>query len=292
MIAFVAVWVILIVLLVRIHTYAWLWLASKPMEKVQATEAAESYRLGLTMRCNLETIYYPHAEAMLAAEERLGKGQEPGRILQDLSVLPGVNAAVLNELEGEIFQYPVGVYQVSDLQSKFVEFQEEAISYVHPILRRKVGGLTRFVKWATGTDTLDIMVRYAEAEGAENMVLGLVLDADWLIEQIPSFMDSLARENVSILFWSQSSPDLNEQTIGVTYGSDTLWWQGNRSLEIRTVHPGGVIEGLELHPRFHWIKEEKDVTERMRGVRNLFGAAEVLGVLLVILAFYAIRSKS
>jgi hypothetical protein len=292
LIAFVVVWVVLIVLLVRIHTYAWLWLSNKPMEKVEATEAAESYRLGLTMRCNLETIYYPHAEALLAAEERLGTGQEPGQILQDLSVLPGVKAAVLNQFGGEIFQYPVGEYPVSDLQSKFLDFREEAISYVHPMMKRKVGGLTRFVKWATGEDTLDLMVRYAEAEAAENMVLGLVLDAGWLLKQVPAFMDSLARENASILFWSQSPPELNEQAIGVTYEGDTLWWQGNRSLEIRTVHPAGLIEGLELHPRFHWIKEEKEVTERMWGIRNLFTAAEVLGVLLVILALFAIRPKS
>jgi hypothetical protein len=292
LIAFVVVWVVLIVLLVQIHTSAWMWLSDKPMEKVLVSETTNSYHLGLAIRGNLETIYYPHAEALLGAEERIAKGQDPGQILQDLSVLPGVKAAVFDQLDGEIFQYPVGEYQVSDLQPKFLSFREEANHYPHPILRRKVGGLTRFVRWAAGADTLDLIVRYAEAEVAENMVLGLVLDAEWLLDQIPAFMDSLARENVSILFWSKSPPDLNEQAIGVTYEGDTLWWQGNRSLEIRTVHPAGLIDGLELHPRFHWIQEEKEVTERMRGIRNLFTAAEVLGVVLVILALFAIRPKS
>jgi hypothetical protein len=202
-----------------------------------------------------------------------------------------VRASLIDEIDGEIYQYPAGAYQVQDLQPQFKDFEKETMGYTHPIMRRKVDGLTRFVKWQAGRDSLDILVRYAEAPGAEKQVLGLILDRKWILDRIPAFMDSLARENPMVLFWSKCPPDLAEQCLGVTYGSDTLWWQGDRSLQIPLAHPSGLIEDLKVHPRYHWIKGDKEVADHMPGVRRWFASAEILGIVLVVLAFFAMRPR-
>lgn len=288
-IAFVVILIILVLVLIRIHTYAWPWLASKPHAKLACEESSWSVALTLDMVENLQIMVWPHAEALLAAEEQLAAGVKSGRILKDLSILPGVNAAIIGEIGGEIYQYPVGAYPVDDLQSQMADYEEEATGYDHPLMQRKVGGLTRFVKWPAGQDSLDIMVYYSRIPEVENRVFGLIFDPKWILNQIPAFMDSLSREDPLLLFWSKSPPDLNEQCIGVTYQGDTLWWQGNRSLETIYSAPSQLIDGLFFHARYHWIQEENDVSRAMPGIRFYFYAAEILFIILVILALFAIR---
>jgi hypothetical protein len=291
--AFVIVLICLILVLIRIHMYAWPWLASKPEHKVKATEGAWNMALMINMRAHLETICLPHAEVLLTAETRLAGGQSRGQIMKDLSTSSGVKAAIISELGGEIYQYPVGAYQVEDLQSQIEDFEEEAMWYPHPILRRRVSGLTRFVKWRAGGDSLDILVRYAEAPGAEKKVLGLVFDAKWILDQVLAVMDSVTREDPLLLFWSVPKEGLAEQTIGITYQGDTLWWDENSSLEtLGYRQPAGLIEGMFVHARYHWISEENSNAKRMPGIGAYFILAEILFILLVILALFAIRTKS
>ncbi len=288
-IAFIIVLICLIIVLIRIHTYAWPWLARNPEHKVGATEGAWNMALMVDMLGQLETIYLPHAEAILAAEKQLADGKEPGQIIKDLSVLPGVDASIIAEIGGEIYQYPVGLYQVDDLKSQIEEFEEDANWYPHPILRRKVTGLTRFVKWKAGQDSLNLMLRYAEEAGAEKKVLGLVLDPTWILDQIPAFMDSVIKEDPLLLFWSVPK-ERQEQTIGITYQGDTLWWDDNSSLDTKSYRqPAWLLNGMFVHARFHWIWEENNNARIMPGIRNYFILTEILFIVLVILALFAIR---
>ncbi|KPL05965.1 hypothetical protein AMJ86_10245, partial [bacterium SM23_57] len=59
--------------------------------------------------------------------------------------------------------------------------------------------------------------------------------------------------------------------------------------EIGYSPPSQLIDGLFFHARFHWIQEENTVSKTMPGIRFYFYAAEILFILLVILALFAIR---
>jgi hypothetical protein len=284
--------ILLILVGIRIHTYAWPWLTIWPMQSVRGEENGWHYALALTVRDNLAEIYLPHAQSMLKDELLLGEGNNPQQILKELSVLPGVKAAFLCDLNGGCVQYPDYLRDLGKLHSSLVDNKEDATWYPHNIMRRKVGGLTRFFKIPQDGDSLDIMVRYCEVSGAKDKVLGLVLDTPWLIAKIPSYMDSVAREDETILFCSNTLKDLQEQALGLIYRGDTLWWQGDRSLPMAEVSQvSGVNDDIEIRTRFHWIEGEKRVADHMPGIRRWFASAEILGVVALVLALFAIRPK-
>jgi len=291
LIAFLVVLVLLILVVIRIHTYAWRWMAGEVQAKVPCEESGWHYALALDIIENMQSICWQHAEALLSAEKQFASGEEPQRILKDLSVLPGVKASIIGRIGEEIAQYPIGAYQVNDLKSQMAEYELEATGYVHPIMHRKVGGLTRFVKWRAGQDSLDIMVHYAKVPGAQTQVFGLIFDKKWVFDQIPALMDSLARESPLLLFWSKSPPDLAEQSIGVIYGADTLWWQGDRSLKAPVLQHSQLISDMNVHARYHYIAGEKEVADHMPGVRRWFASAEILGIAALALALFAIRAR-
>ena len=292
-IAFTIVLIFLIIVLIRVHTFAWPWLARLPEGKVRGEESSWHYAHVCSIGDQLAEIYQPHAQALFKAEKLLGSDAEQLPILMDLSYLPGVKTAIVCDLEGDCAQYPDDMYDLEQALPCFVEHKEGATYYSHPILRRKVGGLTRFHKFSQDGDSVDIMVRYGEVPGTENSILGLVLDTEWLLEQIPAFMDSVFREDQTLLFWSKTIPDLCEQALGITYHGDTLWWKGDRSLEmIFPTQLSGLIFDLKVHARYHWIRGENEYTKRMPGIRNYFILVEVLFIVLVILALFAIRTTN
>jgi hypothetical protein len=292
LIAFFVVLIILIVVLIRIHTYAWPWLALQANAKVACEETAWSMALMVDMVSQLENFYLPHAEALLTARQQLAVGNNAGQILKDLSIMPGVTGSFVADIDGEIYQYPPGAYHVDDFTSQIKEYEKEATMYTHPIMFRKVGGLTRFVKWKAGKDSLDLMVCYGQKSDQEKRVLGLVLDPAWLLNQIPAFMDSITKQDELLLFWSRPTAGVAEQTIGITFKGDTLWWDNNPSLEVKYYsQPVWLLNDLWVHGRQHYIRHEDEYKQHMPGVRFYFYAAEGLFVLLVILALFVVRPE-
>jgi len=291
-IAFVVVLVLLILVAVRIHTYAWPWLTLQPIARVACEEVAWSMALTIDMTHQLETFYVQHAEALLAARKGLPETKDTGQILRDLSLLPGVKASFVAEIGGAIEQYPASSYPLDDLQPQINEYEEEATMYDHPIMLRKVNGLTRFVKWKAGQDSLDFMVCYGQKEDPEKRVLGLVLDPPWLLNQIPAFMDSITKQDELLLFFSRRTPGVAEQTIGITFKGDTLWWDNNPSLEVKYYsNPAWLLNDLWLHGRMHAIHEEEKNAQHMPWIRRWFASAEILGIVALGLALFAIRPK-
>jgi len=115
------------------------------------------------------------------------------------------------------------------------------------MLKRTLGGQVRYKTFEQGDQSLYFLVRYllrdtlAPPDGA----VFLLLDPDWFRGQIVSRMDSLTRENRQLLFWAASPTNsLKEQSLGVVWGTDTLWWAGPKNVKITTVEPlwpfGGV----------------------------------------------------
>jgi hypothetical protein len=292
-IAFLLVLIVLIVVLVRIHTYAWPWLALQANAKVVCEESAWSMALTVDMVHQLETLYLPHAEDMLAARKELAQGKDAEQILRNLSDLPGVKASWVAEIGGAIEQYPVVSYSLDDLAPQIKDYEEDATMYDHPIMLRKIGGLTRFVKWKAGQDSLDFMVCYGQRLDPEKRVLGLVLDPHWLLNRVPAFMDSITKQDELLLFWSRPTAGVAEQTIGITFKGDTLWWDNNPSLDVKYYsQPAWLLNDMWVHGRQHYIRHEDEYKQNMPGVRFYFYAEEGLFVLLVVLALFAIRPGS
>ena len=75
-IIFIIVLIILIVVLIRIHTYAWPWLVKQPEARVACEEVAWSMALTIDIVRHLETLYLPHAEALLSARQQLDAGKD------------------------------------------------------------------------------------------------------------------------------------------------------------------------------------------------------------------------
>jgi len=288
-VAFLVVLILLILVVIRIHTYAWPWLALQPNARVVCEEGAWNMAIMVDMIHQLETIYLPHAEAMLAARKELAQAKIPGQILRDLSFLPGVKASWVAEIGGAIEQFPAGSYALDDLVPQIKDFEVDATGYDHPIMLRKIGGLTRFVKWKAGQDSLDFMVCYGQKPDPEKRVLGLVLDPNWLLNQVPAFMDSITKQDELLLFWSRPTPGVAEQTIGITFKGDTLWWDNNASLGTKYyAQPVWLLNDMWVHARVHYIVHEDEYKQHMPGVRFYFYAAEGLFILLVIFALFAI----
>jgi hypothetical protein len=278
--------------LIRIHTYAWHWLAMQPNARVVCEEGAWSMALMIDMIQQLQSIYLPNAEALLAAQKKLAEGEDSGRILKDLSILPGTKASFVAKIEGEIYQYPVGAYHVEDFAPQIKEYEEDATDNDHPIMFRKVGGLTRFVKWRAGQDSLDLMVCYGQKNDTEKRVLGLVLDPAWLLNQVPAFMDSITKQDEILLFWSRPTAGVAEQTIGITFKGDTLWWDNNASLDTKYyAQPVWLLNDMWVHARMHWIHGEDENKDHLPSVQFYFYAAEILFIILVILALFVVRPQ-
>ena len=203
----------------------------------QAWNDAWSYSSGITIMDDFERIYLPHAEALLQAGEKYSQGGQPQEIATKLNALPGVRGTVfVSKTEtGGAFRIPESTVTDEIFPDRFLEDLERPLAWRGPMLKRTLGGQIRYKTFEQGEGYLYFIVRYLlhDTLAPPDAAIFLAMDPDWFRAQIVSRMDSLTRENRQLLFWAASPTNtFKEQSLGVTWGRDTLWWAGPKDVKV------------------------------------------------------------
>ena len=184
------------------------------------------------------TFYLPHASALLHAETMILDGVTGKEILEEMQILPGVNGALVAHIqEAEYWTNTKDTVPWNDLAKSLLGDESLFKLTKSPMTHKMLGGRCKFRQITISKKKFPLMVRAFQpdlSDSTSHTIIGLILDPDWLVKQIPSKMDSLARESSQLLFWA-ASPTNNqwEQSIGIISGSDTLWWAGPKDVEIK-----------------------------------------------------------
>jgi len=231
-----------------------------------------SYANANVIRSHFESIYFNHCRLLLEAEKRLTAGGDQPVVLEDLKSLPGTNAVVISRSDGkEGHQLPKDAVNMKDFTEKlfnpydksvlkkYKEFKLDAKRQPKisksPMMHRTVGGKVSFVGFSVDKDRYDLLTRilWQDSTAGISAAISLVLDPDWLVRQIPTVMDSLFRENSQLLFWAPSSRNnLVDQSIGIIHEGDTLWWKGNKDVEVGNIQVMWPILAIKIHSYIHW----------------------------------------
>jgi len=201
----------------------------------QGWNDAWSYSNSVTIMNDFERIYLPHAEALLRAGEKYAAGGLPQAIAAELNALPGVRGTVCVSKKGDESRIPENVVSDEVFPDRFFEDLERPLAWRGPMLKRTMGGQVRYKTFEQGEKSLYFIVRYLlhDTLAPPDAAIFLAMDPDWFRAQIVSRMDSLTRENRQLLFWAASPTNkLKEQSLGVTWGRDTLWWAGPKDVEV------------------------------------------------------------
>ncbi len=309
----------LLVLLFFVHLKWWPWLTQElPMARIEARNW-NNIRLYCTISDNLYSIWAPHASTLLDVERLLLENSENNVDLERLSKLPGVLDAFHINLKDRRGASWNGLISTDTLFTALDMRGNKHAGGSARMMRRLVGGLTRFKRikttpplippyFAGGEGEFPVLVRYVGSyyPARASEVIGLVLDEDWFISQTPAYLNSLARDNINLLFFAPQPPDTQwiqhddpyaapsgtfKQTLGVLHGADTLWWYGDRQLDISDRSGNGsAIQGYVIpKPEFDMTimvsSEFPQMRQRTiagtRAVKILFPLLEVLALLLI-----------
>lgn len=262
-------------------------------------------RIYTTFHDNLMSIYAQHGSLLIRYEEDyLSAGVSPIN-LEPLDELPGVADAFYLNFEYMNGTSLRGSVNVETLFGQLVLGGKD-IGGASPLMKRLFGGLTRFRSVNTAEKRYPLMVRYTGESTTSDAsgVVGLILDENWFIEQIPAILDSLVRNGENLLFFAHPPTDVHrsqgddsytsfgghwKQTIGVLHGADTLWWYGDRFSEIhqqRSVDDSdyGYVVPCEPFGLTIMVKSEfPAMHEKMEAGRKSFKIIFLILELLIIL---------
>jgi hypothetical protein len=228
--------------------------AETPVDSIrdQGFNDAWSYTNAITVMNDFERICLPHAEALIRAGDNYAKGALPQAIATQLNALPGVRGTVLYGIRpitetADAFRLPDNIVSDEIFPDRFFEDLERPLAWRGPMLKRTQGGQVRYKTFKQGDESVHFMVRYLRHDTLSPPYAAIYLapDPDWFRGQIVSRMDSLARENRQLLFWAASPTNsLKEQSLGVIWGADTLWWAGPKDIKVTCVQPLWPFGGL------------------------------------------------
>ena len=197
------------------------------------------------------SLYYPHAMALLEAEQKMKNGTATEDAVRKLNELPGVlDIIVVSRQEGKSYgiqpeSFEFGEFCQALLQDRLFK------SYKSPMTKRILGGVCKFEYLSIDGKKYDTMVRPFQIDYKDmgsRVSITLILDRSWLRRQILSQMDSLSHENGHLLFWAASpTNDQYEQFIGITEGNDTLWWSGPKNSKSTHFQMMWPFVGIEIH---------------------------------------------
>ena len=233
-----------------VYTKWWPWLMKNTNLALYETNMSINVGLFCDVRGNIERTYLTHSNQLLSFE----RDSTPfGAIdLTTLTNLPGV-------LDGFKVDFTTGMgYSVNhiipddslDANLNPKNFDPRIrMGGAAQMMRRTIGGLTRLKRVKVGDRKYPVLLRYQGSYYPErtSQVVGMILDEEWFKRQVPVLLDSLAKEDMVILFWAPQPPDTQwlpvsdpyraannewKLTMGVMDGKDTLWWYGDPQVNI------------------------------------------------------------
>jgi signal transduction histidine kinase len=251
------VWIFLLTTVIylphAIYKKWWPWMMRNTGEAFGAASNDSHYRLHAIISDNLERVYYLHASKLLSYEAN--KTPVDGIDLSDLTALPGTDDAFWIDFSRNTGRCLKESLPVDTLLARLnpAPNARQRFGGSAQLMRRTVGGLTRFQQVDFNNIKYTVLTRYIGTYYPERatQAVGVILDREWFIKQVPTIMDSLARENQAILFMAPAPPDTQwlkvsdpyrapnnewKQTMGIIerfpHGRDTLWWYGDPKVKI------------------------------------------------------------
>jgi hypothetical protein len=218
----------------------------------------------MAVKSCFEQLYYPHAKALLEAEQDMNSGKSAKDVLNDLRQLPGIRGGVvLFAGKKEDVQWPDSLVQFNILAEQLFNTERGARKkdYLAPMMHRTLGGKVAPERVLTGDkyESLDLLARYVYEPDATHAssIICVVLDPQWLIAQVPSMMDSLYRENAQLLYFAASPLNtFREQSLGIVAGKDTLWWVGRKDVKIEIDRNVWPFRNILIPSYVHTIKKD------------------------------------
>ncbi|NQU05509.1 MAG: HAMP domain-containing histidine kinase [Calditrichaeota bacterium] len=309
-IAIIVLTVALLVMLGFIHFKWWPWLIYQPVLGVSDLQGSNQLRTYMTITDDgILNVYALHAQAMLSVEENRKSMSHAELNLENLVQLSGVLDAFYINFEN---QNAVSSNKLipDQLLIEKLDMRDKPAGGASQITRRLIGGLTRFRRVKVNDEAkYPVMIRYLDTfyPSYATEAIGLVLDEKWLVDQIPSRLDSLMKNNTNMLFFAPTPPDTVwgqqedpyacpggtwKQTAGVLYAGDTLWWYGNRKPSERD--KGYAIkqplQGFDLSTfvRVNFPEYAEDVSKGRKSVNRIFVLLEIIGSLIILVLFVSI----
>lgn len=244
----------LLAMMATIHFVWWPWMTRIAALSYQEGENWCDYRLSSVIDDNLRAIWVNHSMTLLELEKRHVVKPLTPNDLQQLVSLPGVkDAFYINLGDSSGFQI-YNLVPLDSLKRKLDDRSKKSTGGRSLHGRTLIGGLNKFRTVESATGSYPILARYVGTyySNRATEIIGIILDQDWYIEQIPTRLDSLARDNQVIAFMSPYAPDTLDpsqdpyacpngdwkQTLGVVHGNDTLWWYGDRSARKKVLNGG------------------------------------------------------
>jgi len=255
---------LLVVIILAICT-----VAAAEGENTEEFNSAWSYANANVIKAHFESFYFKHCQMLLEAEKTLASNKDQSIVLNSLKSIPGIKAVVISKSDGKgDGQWPEGAVNLEAFSEQVFAPVNKAVNpqlkktpehrqpriYKAPMMHRTVGGKVSFVGFSLDKERYDLLTRFfwQDSAAGKSCALSLVLDPSWLVSQIPAVMDSLFRENCQLLFWAPSPlNDQVEQSIGIIYKGDTLWWNGSKDVKVANIQVLWPIEGIKVHSYIH-----------------------------------------
>jgi hypothetical protein len=280
----------------------WPWIMRNT--SLALTDAADNINMRLfsIIHENLQLVYLPHALRLMAFEK---SGVPFDSIdLKELTALPGVTDAFRIDFQRHIAASASGTLNADTLQALFDPSKDSTVKRKRggraQMMRRTVGGLTRFEQHRLGNARYPMLIRFIGTYYPDRatQALGVILDKEWFVRQVPALMDSLARENTVILFMAPQPSDTQwlpvsdpyraanddwKQTIAILDGKDTLWWYGDPQTNIYMDEKHGDVGyavptepfDLKVMVKTEFPNTQRDIRAGRKIVKWLFPTMEI-----------------
>jgi len=276
-----------------------------------------NYRITDTIKDGNRSLWAQQAHRLLDAEKEHLNLPIDNTQLKQLTELPGVQDAFYLDFTAHRSLSVNNIIPDTVLISKLDKFGKKGGGGAHFMSRRVIGGLAKFKSIKVNDQSYTVMIRYVGTyyPNRATEAIGMVLDKKWYFDRIPAMLDSLAKNSSNLLWFAYCPPDtfwgdvddpyaaVNsawKQTIGVLHKKDTLWWYGDRTMDMgyeplpgshvgrwehKHVDNFGIVIKLKVEfPKF----QEEILTGRKKIVLILY-SIEFIGIVLIVLLIFSVK---
>ncbi len=226
--------------------------ANPDFEKVWNFEMSWSQALVCEMQDRLNSHYLPYGEML----ENYCSGAEFdfAAIVEASASLPEVEAIVAISRLSDPSSYKVisgEVKSVKKFVAQFIDGAPVRFDFAAPMMGRLIGGKCRLTSLSfkgKSVETLSLTREITTGEKSDRQALVFILNQRKQVDRIRQTMPEIFENSSMLLFWAPSPRNhLVKQSLGLTYGADTLWWSGPKDLNIMNIQEIYPESGIKMH---------------------------------------------
>ncbi len=298
-----------------IHTFILPWMDKRLNNAITGGRNWCNYRIQSTIQDGTQNLWIKHAYKLIEIEKSHIMSPIKSVQLEELAGMPGVlDAFYLNFADSQGVSLN-NVLSDSVLLEKLNKFGAAGAGGAHYLARRAVGGLAKFRSIDINDQSFTVMVIYVGTyyPSRATEAIGMVLDRQWHYDRVPIVLDSLAKNDMNMLWFASCPPDtfwgdnddpyaaVNgswKQTLGLVHGEDTLWWYGDPKMDMKyAALPGGQEWEHKITDAFgvtHKCKVEfsvhqENIMGERKEVKTILYIIEFIGILSIVLLVFSVK---